>query len=175
MVTGTAGGKTRGTPPNEEPEMPDPHLLAADADRSAVVTRLDASLADGRLTLAEYEDRSARAHAARTYGELTELTADLPSAAGPPRPEPQRSAVTRAVYAGAWHGAWHGAWDRDLRTAWTGWATTAVIVIGIWLVSVLGTGDLVYPWPVWVIGPWGVVLVARTVGQRRQDHPRPLA
>src|SRR4028118_174516 len=65
MVAGRAGGKTRSTPPDEEPEMPDPHLLAADVDRSAVVTRLDASLTDGRLTLAEHEDRSARAHAAR--------------------------------------------------------------------------------------------------------------
>src|SRR4028119_42091 len=101
MVAGMAGGKTRSTPPDEEPEMPDPHLLAADVDRSAVVTRLDASLTDGRLTLAEYEDRSARAHAARTYGELTELTADLPSAARPAAPEPRRSAVTRAVPAGA--------------------------------------------------------------------------
>ncbi|SFO57036.1 protein of unknown function [Geodermatophilus obscurus] len=141
--------------------MPDPHLLAADADRAAVVTRLDASLTDGRLTLAEYEDRSARAHAARTYGELAELTADLPR---PARPQQgQRSAVTQAVHAGAWHGAW----DRDLRTAWTGWATTAVIVVGIWLVSMLATGDLQYPWPVWVIGPWGVVLAARTLGERR--------
>jgi hypothetical protein len=145
--------------------MPDPHLLAADADRSAVVTRLDASLADGRLTLAEYEDRSARAHAARTYGELTELTADLPHPVpGPARSQsPSCSPVARAVYGSAWHGAW----DRDLRTAWTGWATTAVIVVGIWLVSMLATGDLQYPWPVWVIGPWGVVLAARTLGERR--------
>jgi hypothetical protein len=147
--------------------MPDPHLLAADADRAAVVTRLDASLTDGRLTLAEYEDRSARAHAARTYGELAELTADLPRPASP-QPQTQPSAVTRAVYAGAWHGAW----DRDLRTAWTGWATTAVIVIGIWLVSMLATGDLQYPWPVWVVGPWGVVLAARTLGERRSNGDR---
>jgi hypothetical protein len=145
--------------------MPEPHLLAADADRAAVVTRLDASLADGRLTLAEYEDRSARAHAARTYGELAELTADLPRPAPRPAPRPVARPVARAVHAGAWHGAW----DRDLRTAWTGWATTAVIVVAVWLVSMLATGDLQYPWPVWVVGPWGAVLAARTLGERRSQ------
>ena len=70
--------------------MPEPHLRAADADRAAVVTRLDASRADGRLDLAEYEDRAARAHAARTYGELAELTTDLPR---PARPQAERSPV----------------------------------------------------------------------------------
>ncbi len=145
--------------------MPEPHLRAADADRAAVVTRLDASLADGRLTLPEYEDRAARAHGARTYGELAELTADLPHPVPTPaRTRPQRSVVHQAVHSGVWHGAW----DRDLRTAWTGWATTAVLVVGIWLVAVLATGDLQYPWPVWVVGPWGVVLLARTVGERRR-------
>ena len=153
--------------------MPEPHLLAADADRAAVVTRLDASLADGRLTLTEYEDRAARAHGARTYGELAELTADLPHPVQvPARTRPQRSAVHpslhQSVHQALHRGAWHGAWDRDLRTAWTGWATTAVLVVGIWLVSVLATGDLLYPWPVWVVGPWGVVLLARTVGERHR-------
>jgi hypothetical protein len=139
--------------------MPEPHLRAADADRAAVVSRLDASLADGRLSLAEYEDRAGRAHAARTYGELAELTTDLPRPAARPAPRP----VARALHAGAWHGAW----DRDLRTAWTGWATTAVVVVTVWLVSMLATGDLQYPWPVWVVGPWGAVLLARTAGERR--------
>ena len=63
--------------------MPEPHLRAADADRAAVVTRLDESLADGRLSLAEYVDRPARAHAAVTYGDLAELTADLPRPGSP--------------------------------------------------------------------------------------------
>ena len=147
--------------------MPEPHQLAADADRAAVVTRLDESLADGRLTLAEYEDRSARAHGARTYGELAELTTDLPRPAAPhPRPAP----VARAVYGGAWHGAW----GNDLRAAWTSWVVTGVIVVGIWLVSMLGSGELVYPWPVWVVGPWGVVLLARTIGERRSQGDRQL-
>ncbi|GAB3195662.1 hypothetical protein GCM10027261_16490 [Geodermatophilus arenarius] len=145
--------------------MPEPHLRAADADRAAVVTRLDESLADGRLTLAEYEDRSARAHTARTYGELAELTADLPH---PARPAPHPAA------AAAYGGAWHGAWGNDLRAAWTSWLVTGVIVVGIWLVSMLGSGDLVYPWPVWVVGPWGVVLLARTLGERRGGR-RPAA
>ena len=149
--------------------MPEPHLRAADADRAAVVARLDESLAEGRLGLAEYEERSARAHAAVTYGDLAELTADLPRPSSPaPRPEPRP--VARAVYGGAWHGAWgHG---DDLRAAWTSWLVTGVIVVGIWLVSMLGTGDLQYPWPVWVVGPWGVVLLARTIGERRRGELR---
>jgi uncharacterized protein DUF1707 len=152
--------------------MPEPHLLAADTDRTAVVIRLDESLADGRLTLAEYEDRSARAHAARTYGELAGLTADLPLPAHrePAHREPARREPARSPVASALHGgAWHGAWGHDLRAAWTGWVTTAVIVVGIWLVTMLGSGDLQYPWPVWVIGPWGVVLLARTIGERRSQ------
>ncbi|MGX5657866.1 DUF1707 SHOCT-like domain-containing protein [Geodermatophilus nigrescens] len=156
--------------------MPEPHQLAADADRAAVVTRLDESLADGRLTLAEYEDRSTRAHGARTYGELAELTTDLPRPTAPATPAAAgQSPVARAVYGGAWHGAWgHGAWGNDLRAAWTSWLVTGVIVTGIWLVSMLGSGDLVYPWPVWVVGPWGFVLLARTLGERRSRDDRQL-
>ena len=50
--------------------MPEPHLRAADVDREAVARRLDAHLSTGRITVAEYEERSARAWAAKTYGEL---------------------------------------------------------------------------------------------------------
>ncbi len=147
--------------------MPEPHLRAADTDREAVATALGQHMAAGRLTLAEYDERVARSWAARTYGELAELTADLPRPAAPhPRPAP----VARAVYGGAWHGAW----GNDLRAAWTSWVVTGVIVVGIWLVSVLGSGELVYPWPVWVVGPWGVVLLARTIGERRAQGDRQL-
>jgi hypothetical protein len=50
-----------------------------------------------------------------------------------------------------------------------------VIVVGIWLVTSLASGQLLYPWPVWVIGPWGVVLLAQGLGAghgRSRDRGR---
>ncbi|MQY03907.1 DUF1707 SHOCT-like domain-containing protein [Actinomadura macrotermitis] len=52
-------------------------LRASDADRERVVTVLGDALADGRLTLEEHSERTSRAYAARTLGELTGLTGDL--------------------------------------------------------------------------------------------------
>ena len=56
-------------------------MRASSADRERAVDVLKAGFAEGRLTQDEYNDRMGRAYAARTYGELTALTADLP--AGP--------------------------------------------------------------------------------------------
>jgi hypothetical protein len=51
---------------------------ASDADRDRVVDRLRDAAAEGRLDLTEFEERMGAAYAARTYGELAPLTADLP-------------------------------------------------------------------------------------------------
>ena len=56
-----------------------PGMLAANADRERAIDILRAGFAEGRLTKAEYDDRTARVYAARTYGELGSLIADLPS------------------------------------------------------------------------------------------------
>lgn len=56
-------------------------MRASSADRERAVDVLKAGFAEGRLTQDEYNDRMGRAYAARTYGELAALTADLP--AGP--------------------------------------------------------------------------------------------
>lgn len=56
-------------------------MLAANADRERAIDVLKAGFAESRLTKAEYEERTARVYAARTYGELGALVADLP--AGP--------------------------------------------------------------------------------------------
>jgi len=60
-----------------------PAMRAASADRERAVDVLKAGFAEGRLTQEEYNDRMGRAYAARTYGELTALTADLPAGAVP--------------------------------------------------------------------------------------------
>jgi uncharacterized protein DUF1707 len=71
-------------------------LLASEADREAVQALLKKAYEDQRLTLEEFEARVGRAVAARTTGELRELTRDLPAgAAGPPpaRTRPRRGAL----------------------------------------------------------------------------------
>jgi hypothetical protein len=68
--------------------MPDPRdLLASDAERERVADSLRTHAAEGRLDHDELGDRIGRAYAARTRGELTPLTADLPA---PPVREPRR-------------------------------------------------------------------------------------
>jgi hypothetical protein len=61
---------------------PDDSLRVSDAERDAVLRTLGDHAAVGRLTLDELEDRSGRALAAKTRGELATLTSDLPREAG---------------------------------------------------------------------------------------------
>ncbi|MFQ1004195.1 DUF1707 domain-containing protein [Modestobacter sp. SSW1-42] len=144
--------------------MPEPHLRAADVDRAAVADRLGAAMSTGRLSVAEYDERLSRAYAARTYGELAELTTDLPVAPAPvslSKPEPGPVAQSGAC-AGLPHTG-----GADLATAWRNWAVTAVIVLAVWTVTSINAGQVLYPWPVWVIGPWGAVLLSQTLNAHR--------
>jgi hypothetical protein len=63
-----------------------------------VVTLLSEAAGDGRLTLDEHAERSDRALAARTLGELAELTSDLTLPSGQPIQLYPRRSVT-AVFA----------------------------------------------------------------------------
>lgn len=64
--------------PDASPEPP-PRIRASDADREHVAALLQRHYTEGRLTLAEVDERVAAAYAARTYEQLAELTADLPA------------------------------------------------------------------------------------------------
>src|ERR671932_647493 len=116
--------------------MPDPNLRAADSDRQAVAAALGRHLSDGRLTVEEYDERLAKAYAARTYGDLDALFADLPRST-PARPAPRPAPELALAAAGAGGCA---ARRGNVRGAWAGWTTVAVIVTAIWLFSSVAGG-----------------------------------
>jgi Domain of unknown function (DUF1707) len=63
------------------PGTPEPapvEIRASDAERGAVVQQLQVALAEGRITVDEFTERSAAAQAARTHADLAPLTRDLP-------------------------------------------------------------------------------------------------
>jgi hypothetical protein len=69
------------------------HLRASHADREQVIEVLKAAYVQGRLTKDELDARVGQAFAARTYGELAAVTADLPRGLtiAPPLRQPARA------------------------------------------------------------------------------------
>jgi DUF1707 SHOCT-like domain len=61
------------------PAEPVSRVRASDTEREDAVARLHAALGEGRLDLAETEERVAAAYAARFRDELPPLLADLPT------------------------------------------------------------------------------------------------
>lgn len=59
-----------------------PEFRISDAEREEAIDALGTHMRDGRLDIDEYGDRTARATAAKTRGELVALFSDLPE----PRP-----------------------------------------------------------------------------------------
>jgi hypothetical protein len=53
-------------------------LRASDAEREAVVQRLQHACGEGRISASEFDERVVTAYAAHTRAELDELTSDLP-------------------------------------------------------------------------------------------------
>jgi hypothetical protein len=137
-------------------------LRAADVDRQFVADLLKKALDEGRLSLHEYDDRLKETYAAVTYGDLDKQLADLPGAdraqvvpsrphatAVPLPPTAQASQQRRGI-------------PRWVIATWSSWITVSLIVNAIWLATVLGGSHANY-WPVWVMLPWGAVLLAGTV------------
>ncbi|MEU6226586.1 DUF1707 domain-containing protein [Streptomyces sp. NPDC047042] len=76
-----------------------PELRASDADRERVAEVLRDALAEGRLDMAEFEERLDATYQARTYGELAPITRDLPGAGVS---APAVSMVKQPVGGGSW-------------------------------------------------------------------------
>jgi hypothetical protein len=45
------------------------------------------------------------------------------------------------------------------------------LTVGIWMVFCLAAQEWVYPWPVWVGGPWGLILVMVSVAGVGRGEP----
>jgi hypothetical protein len=127
-------------------------LRAADHDRQEVVDRLRTALDDGRLTLEEYLDRMGRAYQAVTYADLAPLCADLPVGG-------RVGAASAAKLAAPCNGAF-GRLPGPLRVLWTIWLIAVSVNVVVWLLVSVTTASLIYPWPLWVAGPYGAVLLA---------------
>lgn len=56
-------------------------MRASDAEREAIVARLNEACGEGRLTLAEFSERVQNVYEMRTHGELERLVSDLPATA----------------------------------------------------------------------------------------------
>ena len=136
-------------------------MRAADSDRQDVADKLKQALDEGRLDLAEYDERLQRTYAAKTYGDLDGLLTDLPAVAIEPRrgttPTPAAAAPpAKSEKAGRLVKAWLG-----------GFGGVFVVCTLVWLASSLGTGDFQYFWPIWLLIPMAVGLIGRIKGDGR--------
>jgi hypothetical protein len=61
-------------------------MRVSDVDRDTAAGLLNAAFAEGRLTVDEHGQRVEAAYAARTWQQLHQLTADLPTPPGAARP-----------------------------------------------------------------------------------------
>ncbi|MCG5217156.1 DUF1707 SHOCT-like domain-containing protein [Streptosporangium sp. KLBMP 9127] len=127
-------------------------MRASDSDRDRVAGLLREHYAQGRLTVEEFDERLEQLYQSKTYGELQVLTADLPDT--DMRALARRSASKPAKTGNA---------DKGMRAAWAAWGTASGINWVIWLIVGVTGGNMVYPWPLWVMGPWGVVLLVATI------------
>ena len=121
-------------------------MRAADSDRQRIADRLKFALDEGRLSLHEYDERIGAAYAARTHAELRVLVQDLP------RPRLRPGEKPRLPTA--------------LIVLWTIWGAIAAVNVVIYVLVTLSIGELVHPWPIWLLVP-GAALGAVTVGVQK--------
>jgi hypothetical protein len=131
-------------------------MRASDNDRQQVVDRLQAALEEGRLQLEEFTERVGLAYQAVTYGDLAKLHADLPPSSrevAPPQvPAPTSPPIPakRSAFADL---------PTPLKVLWTIWLAAVTINVVVWVLVVGTSGHFIYPWPLWVAGPYGAALL----------------
>ena len=142
-----------------------PEVRIGDREREQAVTHLGKAFGEGRLELAEYDERVASAYSARTASDLLHLTTDLPLASTNHKPSDDHDLPEGVLQALGRRGT---ALPVEPSWMWRHWGTYVSVValcLMIWLiVGLIGKGGFGYPWPLWVAGPWGALLLFQTIG-----------
>ena len=130
-----------------DPRVPDNQgLRAGDRDRDVVREAITEAYAEGRLTQDEMEARLTSVLQARLLGDLPPIVADLmPSQEAASRhslalageQEIERRALIR--------------YQERRRQALTGMLVPSLICLTIWIWSMVNSGELIFPWPIFVI------------------------
>ncbi|QYC38497.1 hypothetical protein Nocox_04350 [Nonomuraea coxensis DSM 45129] len=137
-----------------------PEMRASDGDRDRVAAVLREHTAQGRITMDEFNERLEQLYKSKTYGELARLTADLPDVDLRNRPKVSKEVEKRETHAG-------------MKAAWSAWAIASGVNWVVWLMVQLNSDGFVYPWPMWVMGPWGVILLISTLFGNNQPKRQP--
>lgn len=159
----------------------DPALRASHADREAVADRLREAAGDGRLDIEELEERLERAFAAKTYGELAPLTADLPGepltgATGPQAEEPLvlRAGAGDVTQTGHWHVPRHISATSLMGNVTIDFSQAECRVREVLLEVRVSIGDvtLIVP-PGWTVRAHGVRAYVGSVRNKAVEPPAP--
>lgn len=142
-----------------------PGLRASDADRSRASSLVSAAYADGRLNRDEFDQRISQAASARELGELVPVLGDLmvPATTTAPSVYPPAAAAAAPVTPPA-AGTFGLRGLLGKMPAW--WLGMAMMFNAIWLMTVLGSGHLIYYWPMWpMFGTAIPVVIAMMTGK----------
>jgi hypothetical protein len=124
-------------------------MRASDADRDAVLADLSEHFQAGRLTAAELDERTGQALTARTWGELSELLADLPAT---------RSATRSATLPAALPAALPATGGRPPTPARRVARPPIVVLAGLGIVAAVLLGVAIGGWGViWLLWPIGFI------------------
>lgn len=135
-------------------------IRASDRDRAVIETVLAEAFAEGRITRAEYDERTEATLASRTLGELVPLVEDLPVAHSPRASS--RSHQNQALRM----------WESDRREALIGLIGLSALVWTIWALTTPGG----FPWPLFPMGA-ALMNLVRVLANKRDivdEHARRL-
>lgn len=154
-------------------------MRASDADRERVTEILRDAHGDGRLSQDELLQRLEDTYAARTYRDLDVVIGDLPVArrsvaqvAGQLMREPRSATLATSAGTPMVRSGRARRFARRLLTfSWWVYGTVVAMCVVIWLITALAT-DLgaQYFWPLWIAGPWGVLLGTGELAYRARGN-----